>query len=439
MIQRLEIKNFENHRHTILDPFSSNFNLICGPSDSGKSAIVRALRLVAYNEWDFRSVRVGAKYAEITITTERGTVKVKRGKTTNEWEITPVGKKPLLFAKPGKVVIPEAAEVIGLHPVELGTFTTKPNIMDQLEGHFMLAEMDGESVSGSVRAQIIDEISGLAGMEELIREVGLDNHRCAREMKQLEKTIGELEEQKHDEAMLEAEGKLLTNADDIVLRAKGKFERTEEVTQQKHTADALIESLEMNRVRLAKCPDVYTADTKLTSAAWAVQQAKNAVELETAHGTAVTELVNDNARLAAMPDGAAVVDKLVAAAEAFDEARAATIVKDDYEIAQSEIKQAKSDLSSIPDTSNVFSVLDRASESRSKALEAATLLGAWVIAQDALRTAKTRQKANGEAIVEAESARDAAMKEVEICPICLEPVHEGCKAHKGTVAKKARR
>ena len=48
MIQSLHIKNLQSHKDSHLD-FCEGVNVIVGPSDSGKSAILRALRWIVKN------------------------------------------------------------------------------------------------------------------------------------------------------------------------------------------------------------------------------------------------------------------------------------------------------------------------------------------------------------------------------------------------------
>src|SRR5205085_9883685 len=48
-ITELEIKGYQSHEDTKI-AFTGGLNAIVGPSDSGKSAILRALRFVLYNE-----------------------------------------------------------------------------------------------------------------------------------------------------------------------------------------------------------------------------------------------------------------------------------------------------------------------------------------------------------------------------------------------------
>lgn len=48
MITKIEINNFQSHKHTVLN-FSSGVNVFCGESDNGKTAIIRAIRWVVEN------------------------------------------------------------------------------------------------------------------------------------------------------------------------------------------------------------------------------------------------------------------------------------------------------------------------------------------------------------------------------------------------------
>jgi len=69
MIQTIQINNFQSHKHTYLtlDP---GVNIIVGPSDSGKTAILRALRWLVWNRPTgeaFRSSWGGETLVEITL------------------------------------------------------------------------------------------------------------------------------------------------------------------------------------------------------------------------------------------------------------------------------------------------------------------------------------------------------------------------------------
>ena len=54
-IVEVGLKNFQSHKDTVVN-FESGFNVVVGPSDSGKTAIKRGIESVLYNKY------VGAEY-----------------------------------------------------------------------------------------------------------------------------------------------------------------------------------------------------------------------------------------------------------------------------------------------------------------------------------------------------------------------------------------
>lgn len=253
MLKRLEVVNFESHVHTALEDLHPGINLIRGESNSGKTALVRALKLVAYQEFDPKSVRIGETKCEVIVETERGEVKVIRGPKSNLWEVTKKGQAMRPFDKVGKLPVPEAMQVIGLNLIKLGDVEIPVNIMDQLESHFMLKSIGGENASGSIRAQIIDEISGLAGIEGVIKAVGLDIHRNGREITVLEEQMETIRKQLHDAKLLETEASLIDAANNLmkdytewISLANEMFE----VQAELHSIDETIESLSIRQKRI---------------------------------------------------------------------------------------------------------------------------------------------------------------------------------------------
>jgi AAA domain len=71
VIKRIELINFMSHSHTVID-LAEGLNVLCGPNNCGKSAVVSALRLVCYNESSTHVVRHDAREAVIIIETGDG-------------------------------------------------------------------------------------------------------------------------------------------------------------------------------------------------------------------------------------------------------------------------------------------------------------------------------------------------------------------------------
>lgn len=88
MLKSLKINNFQTHRKLALR-FSPGVTSIIGATDSGKSAVVRALRWVALNTPGGTSfIRHGASEASVTVCTQEGKeVTRARGKSKNSYEV----------------------------------------------------------------------------------------------------------------------------------------------------------------------------------------------------------------------------------------------------------------------------------------------------------------------------------------------------------------
>lgn len=379
--RQLEIKNFENHEHTIID-FSDGFNLICGRSNTGKTALVRVLKLICYNDFSPQSVRVGSSKCYVKLTTDKGYVEVERGPKINEWVVKKNGEEPITFSKPGKQILPEVAEITGLDVINLGEREIKPNIMDQLEGHFLLAEMEGQNVSGSFRAQVIDEISGLAGMESLIKSISLDAIRLGKEIKASEKRVEELSKEKHDEAILERERKTVSNAEELITAASEGFEFADEAEEL------------FNDINKAK-EDVFETDKRLQK----------------------------------IPDFEKAILFLDEASDISNRIKSASEIIASYDDAKSELKETEKVLSNIPDTSKINPLLDDAKEAYDLAKEGDNLVSSLVDVYEDIEKLEEELSLNSSNLDELTHFLKEAVEKVDLCPICLKPVHVGCDAY----------
>lgn len=87
MIKVIQIQNFQRHEKLklVLDP---NITTIVGPSDSGKSSIIRAIGWVVFNNPSGMAfIRDGSKGCSVTIKTDIHIVKRSRGKSTNYYQV----------------------------------------------------------------------------------------------------------------------------------------------------------------------------------------------------------------------------------------------------------------------------------------------------------------------------------------------------------------
>ena len=78
-IKKIILTNFQNHKKSSID-LTNGLNLLVGSSDSGKTAIARAIDFVLYNNSEGSEyVHIGEKFAEVQIEFEDGSI-IKRTK-----------------------------------------------------------------------------------------------------------------------------------------------------------------------------------------------------------------------------------------------------------------------------------------------------------------------------------------------------------------------
>ena len=201
MLTGIEIKNFQSHVHTQLK-FGPGVNAIVGPSDSGKSAIMRALLWPALNRPlgdGFRSSWGGDTV--VTITTSDGK-NVTRKRTDKENVYIVDGAK----LSAAREVPDQATAVLRLMPV---------NIQRQMDAPFMLSETAGAVAAGLNEAAdlaLIDTtLANLARTERETNECltraerdANDARKAIPDKERLERLAAQVEEVKGMERALQA-------------------------------------------------------------------------------------------------------------------------------------------------------------------------------------------------------------------------------------------
>lgn len=166
-IKKLIINNFQSHKYSELE-FGQDLNVIIGPSDSGKTSIIRALKWVLYNEpsGDF-FIREGENEVNVTIILSDNTIlKRYRTKSKNGYQLITSDGKELIFEGIGTSVPKEITDITGISKILLdGDHSNAINLGEQLEGPFLLSEKT------STRANAIGRLVGVDIIDEALREV----------------------------------------------------------------------------------------------------------------------------------------------------------------------------------------------------------------------------------------------------------------------------
>lgn len=153
MIKTLRIRNFQSHKDTFIE-FDPGVNVITGPNMSGKSAILRAIRLVISNQpggsefisWD-------ASKSEVTLECNDSVITRIKGNRTNEYILD-----GSTFSGFGRAIPEEISRALGTVPIYIDDRPYELNYADAHASPFLVSETD--SVKGKLFTQLASSLLG---------------------------------------------------------------------------------------------------------------------------------------------------------------------------------------------------------------------------------------------------------------------------------------
>lgn len=161
MLEALEISNFQSHETTKLE-LDPGVNVILGPSDNGKSAVLRALFWLIQNKpdglgfvshWNLTEKGTLKKATAVTLVYDNGKKLIRRRtKDLNQYEVE--GKT---LDAVGRDVPPDVEHALDI---------TEINIQRQLDPHFLLSDSAGEVARIFNRTIRLDDIDKLLALVE---------------------------------------------------------------------------------------------------------------------------------------------------------------------------------------------------------------------------------------------------------------------------------
>ena len=191
-IKSITIENFQSHTKTVIEPApAGQLTAMTGQSDTGKTAVIRALRWLFYNIWDDSFMRHGAKFSRVTTEYEDGT-KIIRGRSrsgdSNFYDIVPPdGDKVHLTRFRGSVPL-EVQLITGVKPVTISDVDINVNIAEQGEPWFL-----ARPVSALARAKVLGKLAGTEEVDMAARTTATDILRRKLEEKKLTGEVRTLE------------------------------------------------------------------------------------------------------------------------------------------------------------------------------------------------------------------------------------------------------
>jgi exonuclease SbcC len=257
MIQSLEIQNFQSHKQSKLE-LVDGVNVVIGHSDTGKSAIIRALRWLIWNRptgEEFRSNWDG----ETTVTIKTDSGKSAHRVRTNKVNGYILGKTEFDAIKTD--VPEEIVRFLNMNEI---------NLQQQLDRHFLLTNSPGEVAAHFNRVAHLEQIDvALQRIQSWIRQIEQDTRSNESRLEQLNdelKQFDHLETFETDVEVLEDMQRKLESKKRDEQRLIALIESIEQVTDEIESHSELLkdEKLVNNILELYnRRNDLQTRETSL--------------------------------------------------------------------------------------------------------------------------------------------------------------------------------
>lgn len=241
-IQSVTIEGYQSHKDSTFH-LSPGLTVITGPSDAGKTAIIRALRWLAFNEPQGEaflhtirnpdgSVKEAVDQARVSVTFDDGTTITKtrrKGKTSYTHSAFPTGWEKA-------EVPPEIKETLGLLKQGYGDFETCLNFAFQLDPPFLLSE------TASVGAKVLGKLAGTEVVDKSISEVNKKTVRTRTDISYADKQIGEIDVSLIEYFDLDDKDRQLTAAEEAYARLIEDRDKRSELLKLETEHEAAVDS-----------------------------------------------------------------------------------------------------------------------------------------------------------------------------------------------------
>lgn len=230
-IRKVILENFQSHKYTEIE-FDKYLNVIVGPSDHGKTAIIRGIKWALFNEPTGNYfIREGETECSVTIVFSNN-IKIKRyrSKSKNYYYIYDSEGNETILEGFGTKVPEEVVEKTSIKKILLDSNVSNAiNIGEQLEGPFLLSEM------ASTRANAIGRLVGVHIVDDALKDTLRDIRSLKLEKKAYQETLEKLNDNLKEYDYLE----------ELELRAKKLGEIKSKINDKQRVLNILSEKLQL--------------------------------------------------------------------------------------------------------------------------------------------------------------------------------------------------
>lgn len=278
MIKSINIENFQSHKSTELE-FHSGMNVIIGKSDSGKTAIIRALKWLITNRPGgdaFRSSWGGDTCVNIEVDNNI----VSRNKTN---KVNSYGFNEMEFLAFGQEVPAEIISALNMNEI---------NLQQQMDNVFLLSETSGNIAAHFNKVAKLDKIDKATSfVNSAISKITQDIKYTEKEIKAKEIKLAEFVDLESFENDLRIIEKLDSGSESLILknqkitflilsinRIETEIEKKSKILLMEIDLNVVLEFIESRKIKLEK----YQTIKKLSLNIYHTQQNIKEIEKELA-------------------------------------------------------------------------------------------------------------------------------------------------------------
>lgn len=221
------VRNFQSIREASIE--IDGFTVVTGSNNSGKSALMRAIRGAFQNTPGTTFVRHGSSKTEVSI--DFGDQKVQWSKGTGK-------DRPTYILDEGSPIhpgqkVPDEVQDLGVHPIEAGGKSVWPQFAPQFTGQVFLLDEPG-----SVLAEAVADVERVGQLNRALKSAQSDQRSASSFLKV----------RRQDQERLQQELREFDGIDVVAAQIRGLAARQQKAEKIKR----VLESVEMIRDRLHK-------------------------------------------------------------------------------------------------------------------------------------------------------------------------------------------
>lgn len=244
MIHRLIIENFMTHQQTILE-LHPGVTVLTGRNNTGKSAVVEALRCVAENPPSASLIRHGAPKAVVRLELDDGSwVQWERTAGSVVYKVRSANGTESVYAKVGRGTAPEDIRaLLRLHSLPTETGPVNVHIGHQKSPIFLLDQSGSQAAAFFAASTEADYLLAMQqALKERTAEAQRERRRLQEEIHQTEKDLEafaplpalahQMKEAENLYAQIEATGRAVPALEALILTADNLAQRLRLLTQK---------------------------------------------------------------------------------------------------------------------------------------------------------------------------------------------------------------